>query len=206
MGLLSLRLEGVLADMEVFAAENDARGTERRLRMLSVERASAELLHLLVRTSGRRRVLETGTSHGYSAVWLAAALEATGGTLVTVERDPANARLARSNLERAGVSRLVTIVEADATEAVESMETTFDAGFLGADRVSAPAQLRSLLPRLAPDVLLVCDNVTSQPAEARAYLDLVQGIPGFVGSAIALGKGLHVAHRGRPPPGAREVS
>ncbi|MFF4487915.1 O-methyltransferase [Streptomyces sp. NPDC001544] len=51
------------------------------------------------------RVLEIGTSNGYSAIWFADALRDTGGRLTTVEIDGERAATARRNLVRAGLAR-----------------------------------------------------------------------------------------------------
>ena len=44
-----------------------------------------KLLNLLVHLTQAQRVLELGTSMGFSAIWLASALQETGGRLVSVE-------------------------------------------------------------------------------------------------------------------------
>src|SRR3712207_6208130 len=99
------RVRAVLADLERSGRENDAREGDRARKLLNLERATAELIHLLIRTSRRRRVLEIGTSNGYSAVWLAAALRLTGGMpLTSIERDGAKLAQARENLARAGLA------------------------------------------------------------------------------------------------------
>ncbi len=59
---------------------------------------------MLIRATQARRLLEIGTSNGYSTIWLADAAEATGGELVSVEVDAARTALARANLERAGLA------------------------------------------------------------------------------------------------------
>ena len=57
---------------------------------IEVTPLAGKLLHLLVRISGARRVLEIGTLGGYSTIWLARALP-TGGRVVTIEAEPRNA-------------------------------------------------------------------------------------------------------------------
>ncbi len=185
----------VAAELERLGVDNDARETDRSRKMLNLETPSAELLFLLLRASGRRRVLEIGTSNGYSAVWIAAALQAHRGHLWTVERDAAKLAQARTNLESAGLAGEVTFIHAGATEAARDLAGPFDAVFFDADRVSAPEQLALLMPKLDPDALLVCDNVLSHPEEVKGYLAACERLPGFTGTTLRLGKGLHVAHR-----------
>jgi predicted O-methyltransferase YrrM len=61
------------------ARAHDAAQADRLARFRNVEPETAALLGVLVRAGGARRVLELGTSNGYSTLWLADAVEGTGG-------------------------------------------------------------------------------------------------------------------------------
>jgi len=195
--LLSPQVDAILRDLENFGRENDAREADRARKMLNLERDTAELLHILVRTGRRRRVLEIGTSNGISTIWLAAALRATGATepLVSVERDPGKLAQARANLKRADLADHVRLLQGDATEVVASLSGPFDCVFFDADRWSAPEQLRLLLPKLEQDCVLLADNALSHPEEIAGYIAAVKVLPDFAATIFAVGKGLHVACR-----------
>ncbi len=60
---------------------------------------------------------------------------------------------------------------------------------------SANAQLEILLPKLSPDALLLADNVLSHPQEVAEYRRMVECLPGFIWTVVAVGKGLHIAWR-----------
>jgi Predicted O-methyltransferase len=190
-------VERVLRDLEDFGRENDAREGDRARKMLNLERETAELLHILVRSGRRRRVLEIGTSNGVSTLWLAAALRATGAAdpLVTIERDPGKSAQAATNLDRAGLSGHVRLLVGDATETVAGLPGPFDCVFFDADRWSAPDQLRLLLPKLEPDCILLADNALSHPQEIAGYIAAVEALPDFACTTFVVGKGLHVACR-----------
>src|SRR5216117_1263408 len=91
---------------ELFAAEDPilskirARHTALNLPAINVSPEEGKLLHLLLLTIGAKRVLEIGSLGGYSGVWLARALPADG-RLVTIERDPKHARIAREAFDMA---------------------------------------------------------------------------------------------------------
>jgi predicted O-methyltransferase YrrM len=68
--IFDARILDVLQSLEAFGRVNDARETDRARRMLNLERPTAELIHVLVLSSKRKRILEIGTSNGYSAIWL----------------------------------------------------------------------------------------------------------------------------------------
>jgi len=189
-------IEQLLLELEELGRENDRRVSERRDKLLNLERPTAELVWLLLQATGRRRVLEIGTSNGYSTIWLAAALRHTPkASFVSVERSSEKLVQARRNLERAGLLEAVELIEGDATEIVGSFPRDFDCVFFDADRVSAPRQLELLLPRLTPDVLLLADNALSHPGELAQYRDLVERLPDFIWTVVPVGKGLHIAWR-----------
>ena len=154
-------------------------------------------MQLLILSGRRRRVLEIGTSNGYSALWLAAALCRIPNALrlITIDRESEKADQARQNLAHAGLEEWVDIRLGDATEVVGGLEGPFDAVFFDADRVSAPSQLSILLPKLEADVILLADNALSHPQEIAGYLEAVENLPEFTSMIVPIGKGLHVAHR-----------
>jgi predicted O-methyltransferase YrrM len=78
----------------------DESQSDRLERYRNLEPPTAELLGVLMRATRAQRVLELGTSNGYSTLWLADAAEATGGRLVTVEIDPERTALARGRARR----------------------------------------------------------------------------------------------------------
>src|SRR5919106_1377012 len=91
------------AEIHAAATEHDAALDDRLARYRILEPETAELLALLVRATNGRRVLEIGTSIGYSTLWLADAAEAIGGSVVSVEIGAERSATARANLERAGL-------------------------------------------------------------------------------------------------------
>src|SRR5262245_57642813 len=97
-------LRSLLVELGRFGEENDAGAASKADKMLNVTPETGELLAILVLATRARRVLEIGTSNGYSTLWLADAARALGGSVVTVEIAQAKADLARHNLERAGLS------------------------------------------------------------------------------------------------------
>lgn len=188
-------LEGVLGELAAFGRAHDAAEPEHRRRLLNLEPETAELVAMLVRVGSRTRVLEIGTSNGYSTIWLADAVSATRGRVTSVERDPVKQAQADANLRRCGLRELVDLVQGDATRAVAGLPGLFDCVFFDADRVTAPAQLALLLPRLTSDVLLLADNVLSHPQEIAGYLAALEALPAFERAVVAVGKGLSIAHR-----------
>jgi predicted O-methyltransferase YrrM len=151
---------------------------------------------MLLRSSQRTRLLEIGTSNGYSTIWLAWTMSATGGHMVSVDRNAQKQVLADANLRQVGLSERVDLHCGDATEIIAGLPGPFDCVFFDADRYSAPAQLSLLLPKLTPDVLILADNVLSHPHEIADYLQALEALPRFERMVIPIGKGLSIAYRG----------
>src|SRR6185312_9644059 len=138
---------------------HDAAQADRLDRVRNVEPETAELLGVLVRARAAPRVLEIGTSNGYSTIWLADAVAATGGWLVSLEVDPARTALARQHLARAGLADVADLRTSDAAQALAAFgDDAFDVVFLDAERPAYPGYWPELVRTLAPGGLLAVDN------------------------------------------------
>jgi predicted O-methyltransferase YrrM len=176
---------------------NDASEQERSKKVLNLEPDTAQLMSILVRSSRRKRLLEIGTSNGYSTIWLAWAMRETGGHVISIDRDEHKQLQADVNLRRARLRELVDLFHGDATGIVADFPGPFDFVFFDADRVSAPRQLELLLPKLTPDVFVLADNALSHPDEIAGYLAAIKALPDFEHMVIPVGKGLSVAYKAR---------
>jgi len=96
------QLLDLLASIERHGRENDDRESDRARKMLNLEPETAQLLSILARSARTKRVLEIGTSNGYSTIYLASAMAETDGKIISIERSPDKQTMARENLIRAG--------------------------------------------------------------------------------------------------------
>jgi predicted O-methyltransferase YrrM len=87
------------------------------------------------------------------------ALQTTGGKLTTYEIDATRASLARENFKRAGVDKLVTLVEGDAHETVTKIKEPIDILFIDADKEGYTDYLKKLLPLVRPGGLILAHNI-----------------------------------------------
>jgi len=192
---METRLRQLLTELEEAGRRHDAQESDHSRKMLNLEPETTHLLSILVRSSQRTRLLEIGTSNGYSTIWLAWAARPIGGHMISIERDEHKRALADANLRQAGLRDVVELIGGDATQVVADLTGPFDCVFFDADRKSAPSQLALLLPKLTADVFLLADNVLSHPQEIAAYLSAVQALPQFEHLVIPIGKGLSMAYR-----------
>ncbi|OZM71698.1 methyltransferase [Amycolatopsis antarctica] len=146
---------------------------------IAVTPSQGKLLHLLARSCHARRILEIGTLGGYSTIWLARALP-SDGRLVTLESEPAHARVARANLERAGVAHLVDVRVGKALETLPTLagEGPFDLIFIDADKVGNADYFSWGVQLSRPGSMIVVDNVVRGGAVVNANSNdpSVQGV------------------------------
>ena len=190
---LSETLVGHDPALEAAVADQDAAG----LPSIEVAPVNGKLLHLLVRMSGARRVLEIGTLGAYSTIWLARGLPADG-RVVTIEAEAANAAVARANLERAGESGRVEVLEGRAADVLPTLAggEPFDLVFIDADKESNTIYLDWAARLGRPGTVVVVDNIgrTGDVADAdtvdprivgtRAGLAMLGGDPRFDATAL----------------------
>jgi len=151
-----------LVQQDAALADALAANAAAGLRPIDVSPAQGKFLHLLVRMTGARRVLEIGTLGGYSTIWMAKALPA-GGSLVTLEYEPRHAEVARRNIERAGYSDRVEVRVGAAADTLRALaaETPqpFDFVFIDADKPNNTIYLDWAIRLGRPGTVIVLDNV-----------------------------------------------
>lgn len=137
-----------------------------------------EFLYILATAMAAGRVLELGTATGYSAIYLAQAVAAVGGRVVSLEWDADMARRARDNLAVAGLATVVEVRHGDAQTLLPDLPGPFDLVFMDIDKEGYLPALAGIHRLLRPGGLLVADNT------------------GFAGAA-EFNQALHHDHRWR---------
>lgn len=145
-------------DLVLEAAVRDSASLPR----IAVAPAQGQFLHLLVRAIRARRILEIGTLGGYSAIWMARALP-DDGRLISLEISEQHASVARGNIARAGLERIVEVRVAPALETLARLkadgEAAFDLVFIDADKPNTPEYFSTAVDLAHSGSLIVVDNV-----------------------------------------------
>ncbi len=167
------------------------------------------LLRVLVLATRATRVLEIGTCIGYSGVWMAGVLP-KAGTLITMELDEKNAKLARENFSHAGLSDKVSVIVGDAQRMLHKVSGPFDVIFQDGDKKLYGPMLDKLIRVLRPGGLLITDNVLwngevvlgfpakrhPDPADAeaiKAYNEQIHRHPLLLTSIVPLRDGVAIS-------------
>ena len=136
----------------------------------NVPAADGRMLRLLAESVNARNVIELGTYTGISGLWFCLALEKTGGRLITFEIDPGRAATAAAHFRRAGVDRLVTIVQGDAHQNIKRLKDPIDILFIDADKEGYIDYLNQLLPLVRPGGLILAHNLNMVPDYVAAVV------------------------------------
>ena len=135
---------------------------------IAVSPTEALLLTVLAKSIGAETVVEFGTLGGYSTLHLARALPGHG-RVITLERDPHAAEVARASLDAAGVGHKVTIRLGNALELIETLadDAPVDLVFIDADKSNNAAYFEAAVAICRPGSIIVVDNVVRRGAIAH---------------------------------------
>jgi caffeoyl-CoA O-methyltransferase len=191
--------------LRALAAETRERFPELSVMQIAPEQGA--LLTLLARLKKTRFAVEVGTFTGYSAICIARGL-ADGGRLVCFDRNEEWAGIAARYWVEAGVSTRIELRLGDASETLDSLrgDPPVDLAFIDADKPGYPRYFETLLARMAPDGLIVVDNVLAQgrvldPGDDEnataiaAFNELVAADPRVEGVLVPVADGLTLVTR-----------
>jgi predicted O-methyltransferase YrrM len=160
---------------------------------LSVPPTDGRMLRILLEAIDAKKVIEIGTSTGYSGTWISLALLKTHGKLTTFELDAGRAAMAREHFKQAGVDHLVTVIQGDAHENVAKLKGPVDAAFIDAEKPGYVDYLSKVLPLVRPGGLILAHNVNAVPD----YIKLVTTNPDLETTFYLEGNGLGITLKKR---------
>ncbi len=174
----------IAADIEAYSEKLQA----PEARHYNIEPAEAAYLRQLVRDLNAKRVLEIGTSTGYSAIWIALALRETGGRLITIDPDKRRHDIALAHFQATGLGDLIDARLADALEEIPNVDGPLDLAFLDAVKSDYLKYYELALPKVRPGGILIAHNVKSHRAEMADFLERIQSDPAVETRIVTPGK------------------
>ena len=164
--------------------------------LLSVGPHTGQFLNSLARDAKAQRMLELGTSYGYSTVWLAEAARATGGRVTSLELQPKKRDFTRQQLAQVGLDSFVDLRLGDALVILPELAGPFDFVLVDLWKDLYVPCLELLLPKLTPGAFVVADNMISPEMarhDAEIYRRHLRGTARFDTVLLPLGHGIEVS-------------
>lgn len=173
---------------------HDNTKTNRLDRWRNLEPESAHFLMQVICMSKAKQVLELGTSNGFSTAWLAYALRAQQGLLITVEIDPLRSASAQTSLQQLGLAQHVDFIVSDIQHVLVHAHDAYELIFLDAERSEYQHYVQDLkrLLQIRQGNTLVVDNVISHAAEVASFLEAFQQDTRFYCQTLVIGAGLFI--------------
>jgi caffeoyl-CoA O-methyltransferase len=162
--------------------------------MMNIAPEEGKHLHDLLVRMNAKRVLEVGTSNGYSGIWLAMALRKTGGKLITIEIDERRGNLAAENFSKTGLETFIDFRRGDALKVIPALSGPFDLVFIDAWKPDYKKYLDLTYPMLRAGGVVAAHNVVSHAADMKDFLDAIHDSERFKTEIVKAGpSGLSVS-------------
>ena len=156
-------------------------------------------LHSLVLARRPARLLELGTSYGYSTLILADAAHQVGAKLVTMELADYKQAEARRQIGKAGLASAVDFRLGDAVAMIHADEgAAFEFILLDIWKELYVPCLQAFYPKLAAEGIVAADNMV-EPVyardSARAYRQALGKLPDMQTTLLPIGSGIELSVR-----------
>lgn len=157
----------------------------------TIDHETGEFLRNLIIERKIKKVLEIGTSIGYSGIWLASGLRETGGKLYTVESKKERFDMAAANFAEAGVDDIVQQIHGHAPDV--KIPDMIEMLFLDATKFEYKYYLSTFLFHMKKGGIIVADNVISHAEKLADYKKMVMDSSQFKTELKEIGTGLLVS-------------
>ena len=162
--------------------------------LLAVGPDTGRLINILAHSLKAPTILELGTSYGYSGIWLAEAVRATGGRLITMELSDVKSAHAREMATKAGLADHVDFKVGDAVQMISELPAGIDFVLVDLWKDLYVPCLDAFYPKLNPGAIIVADNML-RPAndEVKQYARAVRALPGITSVLLPVGSGIEIS-------------
>jgi caffeoyl-CoA O-methyltransferase len=161
--------------------------------MLAITVDTGIFFSVLLKAIKARRILEVGTSAGFSTLWFADAVGKNYNTrVITIEMNPQKVELALKNFKEAGVDKMIEIKQGIALDLLHKLKGKFDFIFLDADKENIIRYFDLVLPMVRIGGIIAADNMLYpdhfRPA-MRKYARYVHNKPNIQSVTVPIGMG-----------------
>ncbi len=174
-------IKSLLHELEVFGRTHEG--------YYNIPPATGQFLNILARISKAKRLLEVGTSNGYSTIWLGEAVKHNKGKITTIEISGHKVRMASENFKRAKLGKIIRIVHGDALKEIPKLKGEFDFLFLDAIKEDYIDYFKLAYPKLTKNAVIAADNAIMFEKYMKDYLGYVRNHKNLVSILVPIGSG-----------------
>jgi predicted O-methyltransferase YrrM len=153
-------------------------------------------LHSLILAKRPQRILELGTSYGYSTLFLADAAKQVVGTVITMDLADYKQAEAMSQLTKAGLADVVDFRLGDAVALIHEDPGPFDFVLLDIWKDLYLPCLDAFHPKLADEAIIAADNMVfpemARP-DVREYRAAIAALPDLRSALLPIGNGVELS-------------
>ncbi len=193
MDLVPAGVRDVMRRLEAQDARDRVDGTPREKRLRAIEPTVGPFLLTLVLAIGARRIVEIGTSGGYSTLWLATGAARNGGSVTTYDIDPAKAEISSRAFADAGLEHCIDARLQDGLEGLKRLHEETDLVFIDSEKEQYEGLLGPAVEALRTGGVLVADNLLSHEEDLAGFREAALGHPRLSGLVVPFARGELVA-------------
>jgi len=176
--------------------------------MLAITSDTGTFFNITLKAMRAKRILEIGTSYGYSTLWFAEALMQINEvsntrpekSIITIEMDHSKVERANKNFDEAGIKNIIDLKEGQAGDVLSEIsknylkdgDRLFDFVFFDADKENLRHYFDIVLPMVRVGGIIATDNIL-YPEEYRSmmtnYTNYIKNKPNIQSMMIPIGNG-----------------
>lgn len=176
--------------------------------MLAITSDTGTFFNITLKAMRAKRILEIGTSYGYSTLWFAEALmqinevsnTRSEKSIITIEMDHSKVERANKNFDEAGIKNIIDLKEGQADDVLSEIsknylkdgDRLFDFVFFDADKENLRYYFDIVLPMVRVGGIIATDNML-YPEEYRSmmtnYTNYIKNKPNIQSMMIPIGNG-----------------
>lgn len=154
-----------------------------------------QFLNILVKLQKPSKILELGTSNGYSTIWLGLAAKQIDAKITTIEYFQERIDLAKNNIAHCDLSNTINIKQGKILEVLDQLDEFFDFVFIDANKPEYLEYIKKLEPKITSKAIIIADNIISHKAKVQNYVDYIFNHPEFDSVLVPIGTGMVLSYR-----------
>ena len=202
--MINSKIDEILKNLELqenFERQNPAQIPHSE-KMLAITRKIGLFYNLLLRGFNAKKILEIGTSVGYSTIWFAESLlEQKDSKIITIDNDEKKIARAKKNFDDAGVSNLIEIRKGDALKVLSEIQyefgpESFDFVFIDADKERYIQYFDAIFPLVKLGGIIGADNILEPKRFSefiQPYVNYIKSNPKVLSTTIPIDNGEEIS-------------